>query len=237
MAKDKPKSFTTPLGIAFWARLITPDFTFAKERGRYSVKLRLGADEAQPLIDLIDEAIAANLEASREAVVEAIRTKTPKASQKVLDAALDKMVLNDPPYAAVCDEETGEETGEYDFNFGTTASYPDPRNPDLMKAVQTNLFDAKGKRLEGKARPSDIWNGSKIKCSYSLNPYTGNGTGTGVSLRLNAVQIVELVNGGTRSASDYGFGDEGDGYTGEDVRDDEVFGGAAQETDGEIADY
>lgn len=39
-----------------------------------------------------------------------------------------------------------------------------------------------------------------------------NGTNNGVTLYLNAVQIINLVSGGNGDAKDYGFGEE-DGYS------------------------
>lgn len=50
--------------------------------------------------------------------------------------------------------------------------------------------------------------------AYTAEPFFVAALGAGVSLRLQAVQIIELVQGGERTAASYGFEDE-EGYTAE----------------------
>jgi hypothetical protein len=71
------------------------------------------------------------------------------------------------------------------------------------------LFDAKGKPL---SKDIKIGGGSKMKVSYEILPYYTAIAGAGISLRLKAVQVIDLVeysSGG--SGESYGFGKE-DGY-------------------------
>ena len=68
------------------------------------------------------------------------------------------------------------------------------------------IFDAKGNPLTN----INIWGGTQMKVSAELIPYYTNMVGAGVSLRLRAVQILKLVEGGTDS-SGFGFEKE-DGY-------------------------
>lgn len=55
----------------------------------------------------------------------------------------------------------------------------------------------------------EVWNGSVIKVNGILFPYVA-ANGAGISLKLNAVQILELVSSGN-GAGGYGFEEE-DGY-------------------------
>lgn len=100
------------------------------------------------------------------------------------------------------------------------------------------IFDAKGKPM---LKAPDIWGGTIGKVSFSFveDGYFIPGTGAcGISFQLEAAQIIDLVSGGQRKASDYGFGEE-DGYeydeadTPEDEEDDDEFG---DETGGDEGD-
>ena len=69
------------------------------------------------------------------------------------------------------------------------------------------IFDAKGKPAD---LTETIWGGSKGKISYQIIPYYTAMIGAGVSLRLKACQIIDLVTGQTGGSS-FGFSEE-DGY-------------------------
>ena len=60
----------------------------------------------------------------------------------------------------------------------------------------------------------ELWSGSRIKVNTTLAPYSA-GIGEGMAMRLNAVQVIDLVQGSNGSAEGYGFGEE-DGYVHED---------------------
>lgn len=66
------------------------------------------------------------------------------------------------------------------------------------------IFDSKGTPFE----PSGvIWGGTEAKVSFSPSLYSVAAIGTGISLRLKAVQIINLVQGGN-SSDTYGFTEE-----------------------------
>jgi hypothetical protein len=69
------------------------------------------------------------------------------------------------------------------------------------------IFDAKGKPAE---LTETIWGGTKGKVSYQIIPYYTAMIGAGVTLRLKACQILELVTGQSGGDS-YGFSKE-EGY-------------------------
>ena len=107
----------------------------------------------------------------------------------------NKKVKQGPlPY---CDEEDdeGNPTGRTEFKFKTKASIK-PKIP---------MFDSRGTPMSG----VNVWGGSKIKVNSLLYPYVAP-MGAGISLKLNAVQVLELVQG---SGDTEGFGfEEEDGY-------------------------
>jgi len=70
------------------------------------------------------------------------------------------------------------------------------------------IYDAKGNLM-----PKDIsiWSGTQGKLQVELRPYSMAGN-TGVSLRLKAVQVIELVEGESKSENESPFEEE-EGYT------------------------
>lgn len=190
----------SPAGLAQYPRLTKPDTKF-KADGEYKVTLILLGAEAQALTDLIDAAM-------QESLVQARRDNPTKA--KSIKAATDK------PYKAVTDDE-GNDTGEIRFNFKMAAKVTS-RTTGQSWEQKPDLFDAKGKVL---INPK-IGGGSKVKVAFELYPFYTALIGAGVSLRLRAVQVIDLVEYNSRSAAGYGFEDE-DGYeAGEQVATDET---------------
>ena len=77
---------------------------------------------------------------------------------------------------------------------------------------RVTVFDAKGKRLED---IPPIGSGSRLKLAVEVYPYYTDLNGFGYSLRLKAVQIVELIEyGNSSNPANFGFGEE-DGFVGE----------------------
>lgn len=213
--KPKSPTGTTPVGVAVYPRLNQPDTKF-NAAGTYSVKLVLSAEDAAPLMEAIekvaDEAYE-NAKASLEAKLEEAKAaEKPKVKKK-----LEKLEKGDLPFAPEYDDE-GNETGNFVFSFKTNASYVDKKTKKTVQREVT-MFDAKGKKLEGKKRPS-IWGGSKLSVAYMLSDFYNAATdNAGCSPRLNAVQIVELVSGSGGNAASYGFGAHDGGYESEDGAD------------------
>ena len=71
------------------------------------------------------------------------------------------------------------------------------------------LFDAENKNCTNEVR--GIGRGSKVKVSFSFYPFYMNANNYGVSLRLNALQIIDLVSL-TSNGSKYGFEVIPDGF-------------------------
>lgn len=94
------------------------------------------------------------------------------------------------------------------------------RQDGQTNEVKIPLFDAKGKPIAKKIK---LGNGSTIKVSYTVAPYyNATNKGVGLSLRLVAIQVIELVEYSAGNAESYGFGEE-EGYESKDEEDDPPF--------------
>lgn len=214
----------TPRGTLKWPKLTEPDhgtdkFPCSHEWGDYKTKLVLdrGAAGVAAFITKIDKAMERAEELAKEAFAE-LEVKKRKA----LEAKGG--ISPDLPYAEIYDDETEEPTGEIEMNFKMRAG--GLRKKDNKEwTAKPGLFDAKGKPL---GKKTQIWGGSVAVIDFDLEPYFMPGTGKfGVSRRMNAAQIVELVSsGGNKSASSYGFGEQ-EGYdASEEVEDEDEVDGA-----------
>ena len=94
------------------------------------------------------------------------------------------------------------------FNFKLKASGV---RPDGSKWTQKPvLYDSKGNLINGAIH---VWGGSTGKVAFLPVRYHTSLIGASVSLRMKAVQILNLVEGGEgASASSYGFSTEESGY-------------------------
>lgn len=195
--------FTSPTGDALFAALISPDIKF-NEKGIYKVWLVMDVDdpEAEEFKAYIDE------EVKRVFEKEFAEAK-PKMKKKMFKHF---------PYELATDEETGEETGKIFFKFSSNASYLDKKKQEEVK-ISPRLFDKFGKPFDRKSTPF-VGNGSLIQVAGFMKPFNQASTGLcGVSMKLSAVLIKELVTGGG-SAENYGFDLEEDEWA--DVSEEDM---------------
>jgi hypothetical protein len=171
----------TPAGTARYPRLTKPDTKFNAD-GVYKIDLLLKTDApgTTEFIESLDKAYA-------ESVATA---KKENKGKKVKDA--------DKPYGPVLDKE-GNETDEIKVGFKMSAVVR-PKGKEAWEQ-RPALFDAKGKPL---VNPK-VGGGSTVKVAYEIVPFFTALIGAGISLRLKAVQIINLVEFGGKSASDFGF--------------------------------
>ena len=198
MAKEKKKKYvqmTSPAGVAVYPWLNKPDTKF-NAAGIYSVTLKLEGAEADTLIEALAPLYQAALDAAKE----------ESGKKKIKEAGV--------PWKLAEDEEGNELDGVYLFNFKMKAQLTDKAGSVID--MRPALFDAARKPLPAKTA---VWGGSKIKVAFELVPFFVAAVGAGISLRMKAVQVLELVSGGQRDAESYGF-DEEDGYVAEDVAAD-----------------
>ena len=155
--------------------------------GEYKVSLIVAGDDASKAIDFLTEKHNA-------AVAQA---KKENAGKRVKEGELPCIENDD---------------GTVTFKFKMKAKVT-PKKGDPFEQKPA-LFDAKGKPLTGEPK---VGGGSTIKVSYEVVPYYTAIAGAGISLRLKAVQIIELKEySGGGNAESYGFGEEEGFEAGED---------------------
>lgn len=179
---------TTPVGVAIYPAITNPDTKF-DDAGVFSVKLAYTPEQFAPLKAKLDKLLADTTQSCHKQ-----RPKTKAAVIRV-------------PYESELDD-TGEQTGRIVINVKTKAS--GTRKNGLTWKFKLPVFDAHGNRI--KEVPS-IWGGSELAASFEARGYFVPSLGIGVSLKLNAVQLIKLVSGGTSvSAEACGFGKVEGGY-------------------------
>lgn len=185
--KQLPRG-VSPIGVAVWPKLNEPDTKF-KEEGEFSVKLQLTGEDAESLKTSI-RAFA-----------------TMSYAVECEDKGKKKLKKADLPFKAAVDQDGGEIPDTFTFNFKRKASGTTKAGKAWQATV--TLYDSMKKKVS-----AEVWGGSKLRVAYTLVPWYNPTLGFGIKLELGAVQVIDLVTRGERSADDYGFGEETGGYTG-----------------------
>lgn len=187
MSKVKNPRYTTPAGIAQYPYLTKPDTKFNPD-GEYKISVEIPGAAAQDTVTFLDEQFAASV----------AKAKKDNPGKKIKEG--------DVPYSV--NDDTGKVTVRFKLKAKVTPKQGDPFEQ------RPALFDAKGKPIGADAK---IGGGSKVKVAYELVPYYTAIAGAGISLRLKAVQVIDLVEfSGGASSEAYGFGEE-EGYEAEDT--------------------
>jgi hypothetical protein len=194
--KSYPK-VTTPRGIAIWPRLNTPDTKFNKA-GKYEAKIAIDAND--PGLAKLQEQVEQLIDAKFDEVVKEM-TESGKAG-------LARKVTKVSPFKAEEDPETGDETGRIMIKAGMTASGVSAKTGKPWSRKPA-IFNGRGILIKN---PPAIGGGSTLKLNVELFPYfAANDKTVGVSFRLEAVQVINLVSFGAKDAASCGFGAEDDG--------------------------
>ena len=187
MSKVKNPRYTTPAGIAQYPYLTKPDTKFNPD-GEYKISVEIPGAAAQDIVTFLDEQFAASV----------AKAKKENPGKKIKEG--------DVPYSV--DDDSGKVTVRFKLKAKVTPKMGDPFEQ------RPALFDAKGKPIGADTK---IGGGSKVKVAYELVPYYTAIAGAGISLRLKAVQVIDLVEfSGGASSEAYGFGEE-EGYEAEDT--------------------
>ncbi len=224
--KQKRIEIISERGTFKFPRLNEADYgteKFPKPDGSFSTKLVMSRADAEAFVNAPQKSLEgkslADLHAAAVAEGEEAFSKLKKPQRDKL-----KSVTITPLYAVEYDKDNDEvETGNVVFSVAMK------HNVDEWKSGKKTgkklkrypvIFDGKGKRM-GKLNQfgapitstlPNIWGGTVGKVSFTPSAYFVEGQGmAGLSLQLNAVQIISLVSNGARSADSYGFGAE-EGY-------------------------
>ena len=192
MAKKKRVRLTSPVGIAKYPWLNKPDTKFDPQ-GVFRVSLLLDPKEHKEFLERLDAMVDQSVaEAKKE-----LQKKRPQDVAKLIEK---------PAYEKEYDSE-GVETGMVEVKF-KMKHIINTKNGDMV--LTPDIFDAKGKVID--RSEVKIFGGSKLRINFTPNPYYMASTKmAGVSMQLNAVQVIELAERGADS-SFYGFGEVEDGF-------------------------
>lgn len=191
-------------GKARWAKVFEADTRYVPE-GEYSIQVVLPEAEAAEVCEQLDKMAEAKL---AEVVKE-----NPK---------LTNVLSTRQPFEMDTDE-AGTPTGDLVFKSKMKAR---------VKSRDGRVYEQKPMVVDAKKTPMDgntlIGNGSTVKIAVEPIPYMMQATKTvGVTLRLKAVQVIDLVEYGNNAASIF---EEEDGFVTTAVQKDDavdVFGGDA----------
>jgi hypothetical protein len=173
-AKKKFVRLTTPVGTAIYPRLTTPDTKFDKD-GVYSVDLEL---------DSTNKEAAAFISSLQKAADEAYKATCESKGGKKLKRA--DLPIKD---------------GEGDMVRVKFKLKAKAGNDEKSWAQKPMIFDASGTAIQ---TPPNVGSGSRIKVAFEVVPFFTAMIGAGVSLRMKAVQIIDLT--------EYTPGDRFDAY-------------------------
>lgn len=197
--REKGTEFRTPIATAVWPKLDVADTKFAtaeKPHGHFSIGL---------ILPLSDPAVAAMVEKLEELRQEALAEgqAAMKPGKRVKEAQYGWQPEMD---------EAGQETGNVIINLKKSGGFT--KEDGTVIKFSVDVFDTKGNKIP-KATLAKMGSGSKVRAIFETGKFA-TGLGAGVSLKLRAVQVIELVEFGSRDASGYGFETTGGGFVAEE---------------------
>lgn len=186
------KTYLTPQGVASFPHLAEAQTKFVKE-GVYGVTL------------YFDEKTGGEFVASlEEAYNQACKEAQEKYEEQKPQYKKDNPEIKYEPFYKEEVDDNGFSTGRIFVKFKRQATgvTKDGKHLDFKVAV----FDRYNKAMK-KEDIEKAGSGSIMKCAFKVSPYfVLAGAKAGISLKLEAVQIVEAKEWtGTKSAADYGF--------------------------------
>lgn len=174
-------------GTALWAKVFEPDTKF-NPLGDFTINLQMPVAEAAVMSEKLEGIVQV---AFKEAIEKDPRLKNTLSTQEVCQPVYDR--------------DTGDDTGNVEFKFKLKAKVQ--KRDGTYYEQQPAVLDSKKVPM---SKDTLIGNGSKVKVAFEPIPYVMSSTKkVGVSLRLKAVQVIDLVEYGNNATSVF---DEEDGY-------------------------
>ncbi|GGX90978.1 hypothetical protein GCM10007160_18050 [Litchfieldella qijiaojingensis] len=212
MAEQKKRNprFVTPKGVLVYPHVVTgkPDTKYVGS-GVYHTYVKMPEDA-----ELFDAKTGKSVGKCSDFLTEKLDASFEKFSEehngKKKKGKVVEVTEADPPF--YIDE--GELFVKTKLN-----AYVEPTNGEPFTQAPA-LFDAKGKPT----KPKRVWNGTIAKVAFEVVPYFNQkDSEAGITLRLKAIQIIELSTGGDMDGGAFGFGQE-EGYEDGDDGDDDSQG-------------
>ena len=174
-------------GTALWAKVFEPDTKF-NPLGDFSINLQMPVADAAVMSEKLESIVQV---AFKEAIEKDPRLKNTLSTQEVCQPVYDR--------------DTGDDTGNVEFKFKLKAKVQ--KRDGTYYEQQPAVLDSKKVPM---SKDTLIGNGSKVKVAFEPIPYVMSSTKkVGVSLRMKAVQVIDLVEYGNSATSVF---DEEDGY-------------------------
>lgn len=112
-----------------------------------------------------------------------------------------------------------DKNGDIIFKFKAKSTVKTRAGEELPRTIP--VFDAQQNAMSG----DRLGNGSTVRVAFTMIPFWVSKAVNGISLRLNAVQVIDFVEYGQKSANGFGFGAVDGGY------DSKVNGAVVEEDD------
>jgi len=174
-------------GTALWAKVFEPDTKF-NPLGDYSINLQMPLADSAAMSEKLEDIVQAKF---KEAIEKDPRLKNTLSTQDVCQPVYDR--------------DTGDDTGNVEFKFKLKAKVQ--KRDGTYYEQQPAVLDSKKVPM---SKDTLIGNGSKVKVAFEPISYVMSSTKkVGVSLRMKAVQVIDLVEYGNSATSVF---DEEDGY-------------------------
>ena len=172
---------TTPVGVFKFPILQKPSDKFTPGKPKYECKITFAPDECKDFVKQLEGLWNENL-----------KFQAALAGGK-------KLKVSTKPWRDEKDKD-GNPTGRTEVSAKTNAQYQDKSGATINKRIK--LFEADGKPFE---RADWISSGTKGRLQFMACGYNSPALGAGLTFRLNAAQIIDLVAGGGGTAETYGF--------------------------------
>jgi len=172
-------------GKAMWAKVHEPDTKFVST-GEYSIDVIIPEEKSEELCEYLEGLIQARLD-------EEVKANPAKGKNLSTRSVREKHV-----------DQNGNETGELKFKTKLKAQ---------VQSRDGRIYEQKPVVVDAKRNPVTektlIGNGSTVKVAFEPIPYVMASTKqVGVSLRLKGVQVIDLVEYGSKGS----MFDEEDGF-------------------------
>lgn len=178
------KVITTPIGVAFYPHVVTPNTTF-DENGLFDCKLHVSEEDFNTFELKVND------------IVNAAYDQECKArGKKKLQVAAKKPL---------------RQTDDGDFEiYAKQKAKIETRSKGTIE-FSIALFDGEGSKINDKPK---IGSGSRLRLGVEVAPYFTDMIGFGYTLRLKAVQVIELCEYSGGGGSKFGFTSVEDSYVG-----------------------
>lgn len=177
---------TTPKATLKYPKLIEPETKYNPE-GHYKVTAVIPAEEAHVLADQLDELF--------EAHKASLKAQAPSQKFKAVDPSFGFEDIDGKP----C------------FTVSVKMKAKGMDRDGRAWSASPALFDASGAPVKHRESLRNMWSGTTGRVSFEACPFFQPAIGAGITLRLKAVQIIDLVESGG-SADNYGFQEEAGGW-------------------------